>query len=305
MPASLDELLELLDLEQIDLNLFRGRQPRTRLQRVFGGQVASQALMAATRTTSEERLPHSLHAYFLRSGDTAVPIVYDVERTRDGSSFSSRRVVARQHGQPIFYLSASFQVAETGFDHQDTAPEVPAPDDCPTLGEVLERISGRPIAAWDEEWAALDVRYAGDSRPGGAIAPDGRTARARVWVRASGPIPDQPALHECVLAYASDLTVLAASLVPHGTFIGDPRLRTASIDHAMWFHRAFRADAWLLYDQVSPSASGGRGFSTGELFTQSGALVASVAQEGLIRQVELSSVASTASAGRRRRSGRD
>ena len=286
VPASLDELLDLLDLEQIDLNLFRGRQPLTRLQRVFGGQVASQALMAATRTTDQDRSAHSLHSYFLRGGDTAVPIVYDVERTRDGRSFSTRRVVARQHGRPIFYLSASFQVAEEGFEHQDPMPAVPRPDDCPSLGEMLQRLSGRPTADWDEEWAALDVRYAGDSRPGGAIAADGRAARARVWVRASGSIPDLPALHRCVLAYVSDLTVLAASLVPHQTYIGDPRLRTASLDHAMWFHRAFRADEWLLYDQVSPSASGARGFATGELFAERGTLVASVAQEGLIRRVD-------------------
>ena len=288
MPASLDALLDLLDLEQIDLNLFRGRQPRTRLQRVFGGQVASQALMAATRTTDPDRTAHSLHSYFLRGGDTAVPIVYDVERTREGRSFSTRRVVARQHGRPIFYLSASFQIEEPGFDHQDPMPDVPGPADCPSLGELLHQLTGRPVADWDEEWAALDVRYAGDSRPGGALAADGRAARARVWVRASGSIPDLPALHQCVLAYASDLTVLAASLVPHGMFIGDPRLRTASIDHAMWFHRAFRADAWLLYDQVSPSASGARGFATGELFTEGGTLVASVAQEGLIRRVDRS-----------------
>jgi acyl-CoA thioesterase-2 len=286
VPASLDELLELLDLEQIDLNLFRGRQPRTRLQRVFGGQVASQALMAATRTTDSDRSAHSLHSYFLRGGDTAVPIVYDVERTRDGRSFSTRRVVARQHGRPIFYLSASFQAEETGFAHQDPMPDVPAPTDCPRLGEILHRLSGRPIADWDEEWAALDVRYVGDSRPGGSIPANARAARARVWVRAAGAIPDLPALHQCVLAYASDLTVLAASLVPHDTFIGDPRLRTASLDHAMWFHRAFRADEWLLYDQVSPSASGARGFATGELFTEAGVLAASVAQEGLIRRVD-------------------
>jgi acyl-CoA thioesterase-2 len=165
-------------------------------------------------------------------------------------------------------------------------PDLPGPDDCPTLGEVLHRLSGRPISDWDEEWAALDVRYAGDSRPGGTITSDGRAARARVWVRASGPIPDLQALHQCVLAYASDLTVLAASLVPHDTYIGSPRLSTASLDHAMWFHRAFRADEWLLYDQVSPSASGGRGFATGELFTEGGTLVASVAQEGLIRRTD-------------------
>ena len=286
VPASLHELLDLLDLEQIDLNLFRGRQPRTRLQRVFGGQVASQALMAATRTTDVERVAHSLHAYFLRGGDTAVPIVYDVERTRDGRSFSTRRVVARQHGRPIFYLSASFQVAEPGYDHQDPMPDVPGPERCPTLGEVLHRLTGRPVADWDEEWAALDVRYAGDSRPGGAIDAGGRAARARVWLRAGDAIPDDPALHQCVLAYASDLTVLAASLVPHGTYLGNPGLRTASLDHAMWFHRALRADEWLLYDQISPSASGGRGFATGELFTERGLLVASVAQEGLIRRVE-------------------
>src|SRR6188508_1486783 len=170
MPQSIDELVALLDLEEIEDNLFRGRQPATSLQRVFGGQVLGQALAAGARTVERDREIHSLHSYFLRPGDIAVPIVYDVERTRDGGSFSTRRVVARQHGRPIFYLSASFQAPEDGYDHQDPMPVVPAPADCPTLGEVLHRLSGRPISDWDEEWAALDVRYAGDSRANGAIA---------------------------------------------------------------------------------------------------------------------------------------
>ncbi len=286
MPQSLDELLDLLDLEPIEDNLFRGRQPDTALQRVFGGQVAGQALAAAGRTVSPDgasRQVHSLHAYFLRPGDTSVPLVYDVERTRDGRSFSTRRVVARQHGKPILYLTASFQSPEPGLEHADEMPEAPSPQDCPGLGEALERATGRPAPVWDREWAALDVRHAGNSAPGGNIDEPGHPARARVWLRAAGTLPDEPLLHACLLAYASDLTLLGASLVPHEVTLGDPRLQAASLDHAMWFHRAFRADEWLLYDQASPSASGGRGFTTGRLFTQGGRLVASVAQEGLIR----------------------
>lgn len=285
VPRSLDELRDLLDLEKIEDNLFRGRQPETRLQRVFGGQVAGQALVAASRTMGPDRAVHSLHAYFLRPGDTSVPIVYDVECTRDGRSFSTRRVVARQHGRTIFYMSASFHVPEPGYEHQDAMPDVPDPERCPTLGEVLEKVSGRPSAAWAEEWAALDVRYAGDSARGGVPADPEHPARARVWLRAAGTLPDDPVLHSCVLAYASDLTLLGATLVPHGTHIGAPDLQTVSLDHAIWFHRDFRADDWLLYDQVSPSAADSRGLATGRLFTQDGSLVASVVQEGLIRQV--------------------
>lgn len=284
VPASLDELIDLLDLEVIEDNLFRGRQPKTHMQRVFGGQVAGQALVAAYRTMEAGRSVHSLHAYFLRPGDTGVPIVYDVERTRDGRSFSTRRVVARQHGRTIFYMSASFHQPEEGFEHQDVAPKAPAPEDCPTLGQVMERASGRASEAWAEEWAALDVRYVGDSRRGGVPQDPEHPARARVWFRAAGELPDDPVLHTCVLAYASDLTLLGASLVPHDVYIGTPGLQTASLDHAIWFHRPFRSDEWLLYDQISPSASYSRGFTTGRLFTTDGRLVASVVQEGLIRQ---------------------
>jgi acyl-CoA thioesterase-2 len=283
MPQTLDDLVALLDLEVLEEGLFRGKQPETSLQRVFGGQVAGQALAANSRTVEPGRVVHSLHAYFLRPGDISVPILYDVERTRDGRSFSTRRVVARQHGRPIFYMSSSHQVPEDGLEHQDAMPAAPGPDECPELGDVLAAITHRPREDWDREWAALDVRYAGDSREGGSLSDAEHPAIARVWLRAAGTLSDDPALHTAVLAYASDLTLLAASTVPHGVFIGDPRLITASLDHAMWFHRPFRVDEWLLYDQVSPSASGGRGFATGRLFTQQGGLVASVAQEGLVR----------------------
>jgi acyl-CoA thioesterase II len=275
MPESLEDLVELLDLEMIDVDLFRGRQPQTSMQRVFGGQVLGQALVAASRTVDPGRIVHSLHGYFLRGGDTAVPIIYRPEPTRDGGSFSSRRVVASQNGKPIFYMSASFQRPELGLDHQDPMPdELVPPDEAPTLASVLEARSGRKAADWDKEWAALDVRLAGVT---------GR----QFWIRAAGKLPDDPALHACVLAYASDLTLLGASLLPHGIVIGDRRIQPASLDHALWFHREFRADEWLLYDQASPSASGARGFATGRLFNQDGLLIASVAQEGLIRPVGL------------------
>ncbi len=275
MPESLEDLVELLDLEMIDVDLFRGRQPQTSMQRVFGGQVLGQALAAASRTVDPGRIVHSLHGYFLRAGDTAVPIIYRPEPTRDGGSFSSRRVVASQNGKPIFYMSASFQRPEPGLDHQDPMPdEVVPPEEAPTLASVLEARSGRKAADWDKEWAALDVRLAGVT---------GR----QFWIRAAGKLPDDPALHACVLAYASDLTLLGASLLPHGIVIGDRRIQPASLDHALWFHREFRADEWLLYAQASPSASGARGFATGRLFNQDGHLIASVAQEGLIRPVGL------------------
>lgn len=284
MPQSIAELTHLLDLEEIEVGLFRGRQPDTQLQRAFGGQVLAQALMAAARTAPEDRYAHSLHAYFLLPGRTDTPMVYDVEAVRDGGSFSSRRVVARQSGKVIFYLSASFHRREEGFDHADPSPEgTPDPDDCPTLSEVFARGSGRNRELWEREWGALDVRYIGDSREGGLLADPRHPARARVWIKADGELPKSTHLHQAVLAYASDLTLLAASVVPHGVFIGSADVQAASLDHAMWFHRPFRADGWLLYDQVSPSASGGLGMSTARLF-QDGALVSNVAQEGLIRK---------------------
>ncbi|MBC7544567.1 MAG: acyl-CoA thioesterase II [Candidatus Sericytochromatia bacterium] len=278
MSRSLDDLLALLDLEPLDVDLFRGRSPATSRQRVFGGQVAGQALIAASRTVAEDRLVHSLHAYFVRPGDPATSIIYAVERIRDGRSFSTRGVVARQHGQTIFHMSASFQVGEPGLDHQEMMPQVPPPEGLPTPRELVEQQAGAPVVttAWDE-WNAIDLRVieAGAAEGG----------HQRVWLRIAEPMPDAPLLHVCALAYASDLTLLSAALAPHGLTYETDGLQVASLDHAMWFHRPCRADEWLLYDQVSPSTSGGRGLASGRIFTQDGRLVASVIQEGQMRLV--------------------
>jgi acyl-CoA thioesterase-2 len=283
LPSSADDLVELLDLETIDVNLFRGIQPDTLLQRVFGGQVAAQALVAGARTVEPPLQVHSLHSYFLRPGDTAVPIVYDVERIRDGKSFSTRRVVARQHGRPIYYMTASFQVPEEGFEHQDRMPDVPTPAESPDMGELFRARSPENADEWIKEWAALELRWVGDSRPGGAIPGDERPSQSRLWIRVSGRLDDEPLTHLAALTYASDMTLLGSSLVPHGVHVSSPSMQSASLDHTMWFHRPFRADEWLLYDQASPSASGARGLAIGRLFTEDGTLVATVAQEGLIR----------------------
>lgn len=282
MPRSVEELLELLELEAIEDNLFRGQQPRTGLQRVFGGQVAAQALAASTRTVPEQYLVHSLHSYFLRPGDTSVPIVYDVDTLREGRSFATRRILARQHGRPIFAMTANYQIPEDGLDHQDPAPDVPQPEDCPTL---LEATPGSEKIAdhWKREWDALEIRHAGDSRTGGTVEAGDHSARSRLWIRTNGELPDDPFTQVVAFTYASDLTLLAASLVPHDLQIASPGMQAASLDHTIWFHRPFRADRWWLYDQVSPSASGGRGLATARVFTQDGTLVATVAQEGLIR----------------------
>ncbi|WP_114560065.1 acyl-CoA thioesterase [Desertihabitans aurantiacus] len=288
MPSSVQELVALLELEEIEQTLWRGSQPATLLQRAFGGQVLAQALVAAHRTLPGDVAVsvHSLHAYFLRPGRTDAPIIYDVEVLRDGRSFSTRRVLARQGGAVIFTVSASFHVPEPGLEHQDPVPDdVPPPERCPLLSEAMENLSGRRASMWQAEWGALEVRYAGDSRPGGVLSPERHPARARVWIRVAGELADDPVLHQAALAYASDLTLLAVSVVPHPVLFGGPGLQAASLDHSLWFHRPFRADRWLLYDQVSPSARSSLGLSTGRLF-QDGALVATVAQEGLIRVVD-------------------
>jgi acyl-CoA thioesterase-2 len=282
LPSNVTELIDLLDLEMIEDNLFRGKQPKTEMQRVFGGQVAAHALVAASRTVSDQYVVHSLHSYFLRPGDTSVQIVYDVENLRDGRSFATRRVLARQHGHPIFAMTLNYQVPEDGLEHQDVMPEVPRPEDCPSLGDIFAD-RNHDTDEWEREWAALDVRYAGNSRLGGELSNELEPARARLWIRVNGELPDSALQHTAAFTYASDMTLLGATLVPHEVFISSPNVQAASLDHTIWFHRPFRADEWWLYDQHSPSASGGRGLSFARVFTADGRLVASVAQEGLIR----------------------
>lgn len=283
MPSTVAELMSLLDLETIDTNLFRGRQPDTDMQRVFGGQVAGQALVAATRTVTEETHVHSLHSYFLRPGDTAVPIVYDVDPVRDGRSFATRRVLARQHGRPIYAMTVSYQREEDGFDHQDPMPEVPSPEDAFDVSAAMTAPESPRSSHWKREWASLDLRHAGGARPDVSDL-DAREPWVRYWVRTSDRLPDPPLVHQAVLTYLSDMTLLGVTLAPYGFTPMSPDIQAASLDHTIWFHRPFRADEWLLYDQASPSASGSRGLALGRLFTQEGRLVATVAQEGLIRR---------------------
>ena len=282
MSTAVDQLLSILDLEPLEHNLFRGLSPQVGWQRVFGGQVIGQALVAAQRTV-EERGVHSLHAYFLRAGDPAVPIIYEVDRLRDGKSFSTRHVVAIQHGHPIFSMSASFQREEEGLEHQMPMPDVPPPEDVPSEEVLAETLMDRmppPAKAYWQAERPIEMRPVDLSR---YLSPQKREPSQYIWIRASGSLADDPALHQCVLAYASDFTLLDTALVAHGRFVFDPSLMLASLDHALWFHRPFRADAWLLYVQDSPSASGSRGLNRGLIYDQSGALVASAAQEGLIR----------------------
>jgi acyl-CoA thioesterase-2 len=281
MPSSAEALLELLDLETIDLNLFRGRQPDTGRQRVFGGQVAAQSLVAATRTAPEGTTVHSLHSYFLRPGDHAMPIVYDVDRLRDGRSFATRRVIARQHGRPIYALTASYHVHEEGFEHQDVSIDVPTPEESVDLVSLISGNEARK-AEWLREWAALDFRIADRNPPLGQES-DGSPARAAYWVKVGGRLPDDQLIHQAALTYLSDLTLIGVTLLSHGVYPDHPRVQAASLDHTVWFHKPLRADEWLLYRQTSPVATGGRGLALGELFSADGTLVASVAQEGLIR----------------------
>ena len=278
VPAS--ALVDLLDLEEIDVNLFRGRQSDTDRQRVFGGQVAAQALIAGVRTVDPAFGTHSLHSYFLRPGDTRVPIVYDVEGIRDGRSFATRRVVARQHGRPIYYLTANFQREEQGLEHQDAMPEVAPPEDGLKMVDLMRGRGDAEADALAKEWASLDARYLGSSRRGLPEDPD-HPARARMWIRVTEDLGDDPVRHLAAFTYASDMSLLGATLTAHD--VRPPEIQMASLDHTIWFHRPFRADEWWLYDQFSPSASGGRGLALARVFTQDGRLVATVAQEGLIR----------------------
>jgi acyl-CoA thioesterase-2 len=280
----LDKLVRLLDLEKIEENIYRGRSPKTALMRVFGGQVAGQALVAAGRTVPPERHLHSLHAYFIRGGDPAVPIVYEVDRIRDGRSFTTRRVVGIQHGQAIFSLSASFQKREDGLEHAEPMPDVPDPESLATFPERIAPYADK-FGTWGQTPRPIDVRYV-DDPPWVSRERGPRDAVNRVWMRADGALPDDDLLHVCVLAYASDMTLLDAILARHGVAWGLDRVLGASLDHAMWFHRPFRADEWVLYDCSSPSASGARGLATGRYFSRDGRLLATVVQEGLLRIVK-------------------
>ncbi|MEV6791537.1 acyl-CoA thioesterase II [Streptomyces sp. NPDC051320] len=288
--SALASLLDLLDLEQIEQDIFRGLSRSAVVPRVFGGQVAAQALVAAGRTVPADRSANSLHSYFLRPGDPGAPIVYTVDRIRDGRSFTTRRVVAVQHGQPIFHLSASFQTYEEGLEHQAPMPQAPDPETLPTAAEMLPRHADRfldpsVVDRLLEARAAVDLRYVDD--PPYASVGTPREPRSQVWFRTSGKLDgeiDQPMLHVCLATYVSDMTLLDSVLLAHGRggwATGD--VVGASLDHAMWFHRPFRADEWLLYDQESPSASGGRGLGQARIYTRDGHLAVTVIQEGVVR----------------------
>lgn len=283
----LEELLELLKLEKIEENIFRGQSQDMGFGAVFGGQVLGQALSAASQTVPETSRAHSLHAYFLRHGDDTKPIVYDVDCIRDGKSFTTRRVRAVQKGRSIFSMSASFQIQEPGFDHQDTAPEVPGPDGIESELEMSRKVADRiPEKVRDRILCEkpIEIRPVNPINP---FAPEKREPVKYSWFRAISRMPDDPAAHQYLLAYASDFHLVGTSLYPHGHSYWEQDLQTASLDHAMWFHRDFRMDDWLLYVMHSPNASGARGLSFGKVYTRDGKLVASVAQEGLIRYYPL------------------
>ena len=282
MSDSLDRLLDLLDLEQIEVNIFRGRSPEETVQRVFGGQVAGQAVVAAGRTVPADRAVHSMHAYFIRPGDPAVPLIYTVDRIRDGRSFTTRRVTAVQHGKPIFAMSASFHRPEPGLEHADPMPAVPPPEEVRRNIDRLEEALGGPLPAHFRD-SPIELRTVGPLSIEAARDPALRTTRSLVWLRVNGKLPDDPLLHVCLMTYVSDLTLLDTVLLGQGRTFYDGQTSGASLDHAMWFHRPFRADQWLLYVQESPVAHGARGLARGEVFTAEGDLVVSVVQEGLIR----------------------
>ncbi|QGF24789.1 acyl-CoA thioesterase [Raineyella fluvialis] len=290
MPKGIDELVDLMRLEEIEFGLYRGRNPRSGLQRVFGGQVLAQALAAAYFTVPTERRVHSLHAYFLRPGQYDAPLIYYVAMERDGRTFTTRSVTARQHGKQIFRLSASFKAPEEGLEHQDSLPPgIPGPDECPRLdgGPETERVYrrlGLPFLDVDEEWGVLDIRWVGEAKENSA-----HPSAQRFWYRTNGTIPDvgtdpvvNQRLHDCILAYLSDVSLLSTTLVTHGVSFS-PELTAVSLDHSTWFHRPIRVDDWMLFEQVSPSASMAVGLALGRVF-QDGELVSTQAQEGLIRR---------------------
>ncbi len=283
MEQSLQALISLLDLEEIEKDYYRGISPDEGWQRVYGGQVIGQALVAASRTVESDRHAHSLHGYFLRPGDTSIPILYTVDRIRDGRSFTTRRVVAIQHGRAIFSMSISFQISEEGFDHQSDMPAVPAPEDLEDEYSLRERFAADMPKEFEGMFTRRRPIEVRPVDPWNIFKPEKRTPRQICWMKAQDELPDSLRLHQCVLAYLSDWTLLDTSIYPHAVSYTDPRMQTASLDHAMWFHRPFKADEWLLYVQDSPSASGARGFNRGLIYDREGHLVASVAQEGLIR----------------------
>jgi acyl-CoA thioesterase-2 len=278
---TLQGLIDLLDLESIEVNIFRGRSPQENRQRVFGGQVAGQALVAASRTVDDrDRRVHSLHAYFLRPGDPTAPILYEVDRIRDGRSFTTRRVVAVQHGQAIFNLQASFHAQEDGLSHQIRMPDVPAADTLPDFKTRMTPYKDM-LGEWFDRPRPIDIRYVDGDPMSRSREP---TMSQRVWLRADGRLPDDPTLHACIVTYASDMTLLDTTLLPHGLNWTDNAVQMASLDHAMWFHRSFRADEWMLYDQATPTTSHARGLAAGGIYSADGQLVVSVVQEGLIRR---------------------
>lgn len=279
--AVLDALLGMLDVRELEPDVYQGFSPESRLVRVFGGQVAAQALVAAGRTVPADRSVHSLHSYFLRPGDPRRPISYQVDRARDGRSFTTRRVVAEQGGVPIFTLSASFQIDESGLDHQQPIPSVPEPESLPSYAERLASVAN--AGSWAEIPRPVDIRYVTEppwSRRAGSPEPG---ARSRVWFRADGIVPDDPLLHICLLTYVSDLFLLDSVLATHGRNPAKGNIQMASLDHAVWFHRPFRMDNWVLYDISSPNASGARGLGIGTFFAADGRMLATVVQEGLVR----------------------
>ena len=284
MPRDADELIALLDLEQLDDDLFRGHQMPSVLPRVFGGQAAAQALVAASRTVDPSYTVHSLHSYFLQPGDTGAPTVFDVDNLRDGKSFATRRVLAIQHGRPIYAMTANFQRAEEGFDHQEPMPQVIPPEEAIDARAASRAADPGRDSAMDSEWDVVDFRYVGSSADG-RLAEDGdETARQRFWLRVSSALPDDPFWHVAAFTYLSDMTLMGAALAPHEVRMGSPEVMIASLDHSIWFHRPFRADEWWLYDQVSPAASGARGLVLAKVYAQDGTLGATVAQEALLRR---------------------